>query len=221
MSNEYSTESLLRALAASFVADGDIDPAGMTQDEFFDAVSTQVNDFLALPDSALEVTFDHQSNLLEKARAFADQSETDFAIIFYATWIEHWLNWMYLWKARNSGWKQSDTLTLIKQPMNQKIGILWTLAFGTPLDEAIVKSILKIASWRNVFVHYKWPNVDHKPSDSEAQREHAARISAAESVVELLQNLRNQVAFSSAQEMFQGRLTKLEVRAAKPPSSLQ
>lgn len=201
---EELAKSLIDSLAASLVAQGRIQPSGMTEAEFQQALTAELRQLVA-DDVTFSFTLDHQDSLLKEARAFAEASHTDFAIMFYATWIEHWLNWMYVWRAERSGFKKADTVLLIKQPMYQKTGIIWTLTFGAELDVELVDAIRDIASWRNTFVHYKWQPEDEDEPRSQKKDIGRQRLATAESVIDRLSALRNELALGGAQDFFGGR----------------
>lgn len=191
--------SILRGIGEGFVSSGILDPDGLSGEEF----EAAVRDHLALLLKSNEVEFvpiiDHQGSLLRQARDFAARDEPEFAIVFFATWIEHWLNWMILWKSELGGIQKKDATELLRQPLHNKVGILWTLLFGQALDTGIATGVLEVATWRNAFVHYKWSGVDETEPYAERNRR---RIERAEEVVVALTGIRNEMALHGADHLF-------------------
>ncbi|MFE5837188.1 hypothetical protein [Arthrobacter sp. NPDC056493] len=197
-------KSLIDSLAASLVAEGRIDPRGMTEAEFQLALTTELREIIA-DGVEFRLIPDHQDSLLKQARAFAEASDIDFAIMFYATWIEHWLNWMYIWQAEQSDLEHSDAMSLIKQPMHHKAGIIWSLTFGQGLDADLLRGIRDVANWRNAFVHYKWLPDEEEDSLTQKKDRARQRLATAEAIVARLTALRNELALRGAQDFLGGR----------------
>ena len=142
------------------MADGLIDPEGLSKREYQVAALTELK---RLIQDGTEFNFivDHKDAVLQQARAFAKESAADFAIMFYATWIEHWLNGMYAWQSKRSGTSEKDLLCKLRcASMKKKMTSHWTATFGEELDTSWVDIMLAIAHHRNTFVHYKWPVQD-------------------------------------------------------------
>lgn len=190
--------ALLRSLAAQLVADGVIDPSGMTQEEFRSAFLAEMQ---GIREEGSEVKFilDHQDSVLEQARIFEEAEKADFAVMFYATWVEHWLNDMIVWKLQRAGTPQSDIVQLIRVTnLKRKIGKVWTDTFGEELDQNLVTCILALAERRNSFVHYKWQALEETEIDSEKAGKDAV-LSEAANLVQQLEALKIAQKFGTAQ----------------------
>lgn len=159
-SHHEFVDGLIRSLSAQLVADGLINPEGLSKREYQIAALTELKQLIQ---DGTEFNFivDHKDSVLQQARAFAQESATDFALMFYATWIEHWLNGMYAWQAKRSGTSGEDLLRKLRfGSMNKKMTSDWIATFGEELDTSWVNIMLEIADHRNSFVHYKWPVQD-------------------------------------------------------------
>jgi hypothetical protein len=196
------SRAIYQSVASGLVTQGEIDPEGLTEPEFAAAVQGKLAELLS-DGVEFGLTVDHMGSILDEARSFRAAEKTNFAIMFYATWIEHWLNWMYIQRAARRDLQRPDVTLLIRQPLHQKTGIIWTLMFGQELDAELSQDILAIARWRNTFVHYKWQSED-EPDSPEAVRQAEANIVArAEVVVERLTALEDDLAYSGAKEFLE------------------
>jgi hypothetical protein len=104
------------------------------------------------------VQVDHQKSLLDEAIAYRNGGQDEFAIVFYATWVEHWVNGMILVGAARKGLEPTEARQFIRETgLRGKVGHLWRLLFGEPFPDCVSKNIDRVAMERNAFVHYKWP----------------------------------------------------------------
>jgi hypothetical protein len=88
MSTIFSDERALgKALIAAFANAGHIDLTQSKED-----VWTQLRSFVkSLPDD-FDVVIDHTPKLLQQARTARLEKSYEFAVLMYATWVEHSLN---------------------------------------------------------------------------------------------------------------------------------
>ncbi|MDN3937093.1 hypothetical protein QWJ39_12325 [Arthrobacter sp. YD4] len=194
--NELKAD-LIKSLAAQMIADGVIDPTGMSAKEFRAAFVAEARAIVA-EDGGFSVILDHQDSVLEQAQAFEASGKADFAITFYATWIEHRLNDMFIWKVKRLGKPQSEAVELIRlNSVKRKTGKVWTDTFGHELDTDIVATILDIADRRNAFVHYKWQAMGDEEMD-DAKAEKAAVLAKTEPLVRQLIELRTDMVFGDS-----------------------
>jgi hypothetical protein len=202
-------ESMLRGLATSFVVSGAIDPRGMSEEEFREAVAAHLaelavalrdidpNDPNGTGESWLQITLDHQDGILEDARRFVDEEKYDHAVVMYATWIEHWINWMLGWKFDRTEADRKALDQLMRFGLAQKLGVAWLLTFEEPFDTQLANQILRIAEVRNGYVHYKWRSFDaNQPPDEIADARRQSDL--AEEVIAKLDALRDEVALGGA-----------------------
>lgn len=196
-------EMFFKAWGADLVESGEIDPKGLTQEEFDIAIRNNIRETFKLnPDHKFMIRIDHKASLLNQARDFHKDGKYEFSIVFYAIWIEHFINWMLISKMNRLDIHASNHADVLRQPFQQKIGIVWKLLFGNEtLDEQLVKDILKIAEMRNSFVHYKWNNVDPNLIDpNDMNSESRDLITLAESTVSSLNSFHSEKVFGGLAE---------------------
>lgn len=194
--------SMIRALASQMVADGIIDPTGMSQDDFRGAFMSEVKAIQVADAPDFGFILDHQDSVLGQARAYGKSEDVDFAMMFYATWNEHWLNQMLVWKAKRMGKPQEEAAQLVHVDLKKKTGQLWTTTFGVVLDAGLAGAIREIAGFRNAFVHYKWQS--KREGDIEAEEVKKREVLArAEPLVVQLEALRKAMIFGDSHSWIQ------------------
>ncbi len=149
-------EGWLRSISEGLIASGEIDPTGMTERQLFLAAARFV---ASNPDffEASELSVSHEETLLDQARRYVQDEKPSLAVVMYATWIEHRLNLLLIFGGREKGLSPQECEQLVRANLPFKIGAMWTLLYGQPLDEETRKDIALVAQERNAFVHYKWP----------------------------------------------------------------
>jgi hypothetical protein len=199
-------EDLIRAVALSYVAAGQIDPQGKTAEQIMREGAARAREDYRDPDFRPTFIIDHHDEILSNARSLGDADRHQFAVVFYAMWIEHWLNWMLAWKAQRLELTSEETIQLLKMNVDQKLGAAWTITFGSSFDRELRNRIKSITDARNGFVHYKWPSFDpddeSKEQSDEQFRSHAR---TAEDVVARLRELRDDIAFGGAEKVLGDR----------------
>ncbi len=97
--------------------------------------------------------------------------------MMYATWFEHWLNAMFLWKLGRRGLSDRDARDIVRNSnVASKTGPVWRVVFDDDLPHEIAETIRAVASRRNEFVHYKWAQVEDFTA---GRRDQCARAEAA------------------------------------------
>lgn len=176
------------------VRDGVIILDGKTDQE----IESQVREFLAgilAAPSLPGVQLDHGRSLLAEAIAHRKRGRHDFAIMFYATWVEHWVNGMILVGATRMGLEPAEARQFLRETrLPSKVGHLWTLLFGEPLPDGVGGKIAKVAKARNDFIHYKWEGF---PVDEDDDRGHLQQVAAlADELVNELNEVEERIVFS-------------------------
>jgi hypothetical protein len=187
---EELRDALIRSVSAQLVADRLIDPTGLSKREFEAAALAELRRLL---NDGVEFNFivDHKSSVLEQARAFAQSGQADFAIMFYAMWIEHWLNGMFIWKSASPGAPPADVHKVLRGSLKNKLKIEWAEYFGDKLASRWIDVMLDIADHRNEYVHYKWRE---DPSKEEVRK--STLLLNAEWVVGELDAMEHQVVYA-------------------------
>jgi hypothetical protein len=194
-SRDSFAAGLIRSLSAQLVADGLIDPTGLSKGEYEAAALAELK---RLREDGFEFNFivDHKDSVLKQARSFAQAAEADFAIMFYAMWIEHWLNGMYAWKSTRVSAREHDLPSQRRfRSMKDKMTSDWSSTFGEKLDASWVKTMLEIAEHRNAFVHYKWPIQDDSEDSLGSKDTKLELLGQAECVVVKLKAMEHQMVY--------------------------
>lgn len=138
-----------------FVADGLLDPEGKSGAELKAEFCHQFEKAHKDKSSFYNVITDHTEDLLAAARAHAKRDKCDIACLFYATWLEHWVNRLIKEKAKALG--DESLKTLIRETgLKAKYQCLPALLGIPRLCDTHVNTALRIAELRNGFVHYKF-----------------------------------------------------------------
>jgi hypothetical protein len=131
----------------------------------------------------------HQPDLSEQAEKFLEERKFEFATLFYATWIEHWLNRIIMLRAVGSGMNEELATALIRSSRTEiKMGRIWT-ALGAPrFPKDIARRVTRVMEVRNGFVHYKWPSedeVNHGVAINRSERDAQDAKSTVEALIQL------------------------------------
>lgn len=186
-------------MGESLIETGEIDPKGLTPKELHKAVFEKIRDTLKTnPNHKLLFKIDHKDSLLDEARKFYNSGAYEFSIVFYAIWIEHFINLMLISKMTRLDIPSSEHADVLRQNFHQKVGVIWRLLFGQDsLDDQLVKNILKIAEARNAFVHYKWTDLDPEVTDLGTMNAKLIEIiDLAESTISSLNTFRSETIFN-------------------------
>lgn len=127
-------------------------------------------------------TTSYTDDLLEQARDFVRAERWEFAIMFYATWIEHSLNSLFADAFRSTGHSEEETDDFIRaNSIWKKTSSAWSSVFGDSvrLSDELVSNIRQVATNRNAFAHYKWRS-SLLTDEIELHEQSNALVSAAE-----------------------------------------
>lgn len=199
------------------IASGQIDIEGMTDEE---VVSTILFDFLnepepddsasgketESPDDELYWVTDHSDELRRKATEAMGAEEYWFAILFYATWVEHWMNNILISLSRRSNVPEGVAVALIRScGFNLKMKDVWTSLGAAPFEKEVMRTITELMELRNGFVHYKWqPRIS---SDKNRQDQRVKEVaSEGRKLITALQEIENQVLFLGRRESLRALL---------------
>lgn len=146
---------------------------------------------LAASDGDIPLTIEHRPGLLTQAEQHAAAANYTIALILYATWIEHSINDLVTRGLERQNVSQRSTRALLRAvSLDPKITALWEVAGIPAMDTELVKSILRIASVRNEFVHYKWPCEPEDPRRAESSSDrYEAATKLCEEVVSAIADL--------------------------------
>jgi len=175
---------VIRLVIESAARYGDIRLEGRTDEEIKNDIHEYIRARLAEPNTfASPVQYDYQSELINEAQRYEGNGDFNLALMFYATWFEHWLNGMIVAREPMVVLEREEIIRLIRETnLASKTGHIWHLLFGEKLPVDVVQTILKVAEARNAFVHYKWtPNLSEEEERAEKRelRNLAQRAAAA------------------------------------------
>jgi len=148
---------VIRTVIESAVRYGDIQLEGRTDEAIKKDIHEYIRARLAEPNIfGSPAQYDYQSELINEARRYEGMGDFNLALMFYATWFEHWLNGMFVAREPMVALEREEIIRLIRETdLASKTGHIWQLLFGEKLPGDVVQTILKVAEARNAFVHYK------------------------------------------------------------------
>ena len=191
---------VIRTVIESAVRYGDIQLEGRTDEEIKKDIHEYIRARLAEPNTfASPVQYDYQSDLINEARRYEGMGDFNLALMFYATWFEHWLNGMFVAREPMVALEREEIIRLIRETdLASKTGHIWQLLFGEKLPGDVVQTILKVAEARNAFVHYTWtPYLSEAEERAEKRELHNLAQRAAAAVTQL-SAIEDKIAFAGS-----------------------
>lgn len=142
-------------------------------------------------DSAHEFEYGsrHDDSLLEEGESFQARGKHQLAVLLYATWIEHWINRIILFRCIATGTPPDIATALIRSSaINLKFGKIWATLGMPTFDKDLIRRVNRVLESRNSFVHFKWQvssEDDHSASVREAGEQAREARAAVESLMEV------------------------------------
>ena len=150
----------MRIIASDFekaVAQGEVDPATTSLDDALDAYFANWGEDLTEGDLRIEVTLDYSNSILVEARRFRADGRFQFAILFYATWIEHWANRVLVDGARRNGLGERSVMLFARKiSIIEKLEVAWDIFKWGEFPTVDLRATTRIMDVRNSFAHYKY-----------------------------------------------------------------
>ncbi|MGV9591434.1 hypothetical protein [Streptomyces tendae] len=132
-------------------------------------------------------TTNHEPDLKRQGDEFLAEGKHSFATLFYATWIEHWINRIILYRAIGEGMHPELATALIRSSrMELKVGRIWTTLGMSKFPRELTRQITRVMESRNAFVHYKWPSEDEESHNESINRLETEAQNAQETVTALI-----------------------------------
>ncbi|MBB3210711.1 hypothetical protein FHS27_006559 [Rhodopirellula rubra] len=110
--------------------------------------------------------------LLKRAKRECRSENYLYAATFYATWVEHWINWHVRCLAIRHGQLADEQIRQMIRDVNIRGKLTWMTSVlgGKRIAKKHVNAIQRISDQRNAFIHYKYPewridDLDLSPSD--------------------------------------------------------
>lgn len=141
---------------------------------------------------------DHTPDLLSKARVSRGSGEFWMACLFYATWVEHHLNFMLSSVGHRHGLPDSAIKQIIRGTQTQTKIVMWPLFGFKPIAKQHQLILARLADLRNYFVHYKWQYSDDDSKGSTQEKEAQSILGEIEKTVSYLQRYDNSIFLSGA-----------------------
>lgn len=179
-------DGIMEGFLRSAINDGLIEVEGKSEDqikaEWFELAKKMLQD-----KSPVYITIDHTQEILRQANHFSRLEKREFAIMFYALWIEHWANDIIFIKAKSLGFGVKEIEQIIRNAnFNAKITWLFHLMGLPPIKPGHLKTLFKIMEHRNSFVHYKWKGFE--ADDNKHEDELKTILNNIEKVTDYLKN---------------------------------
>jgi hypothetical protein len=152
---------VFESFGRSQVLEGLIDPRGKTELQLHSEIIEHLGRLIRT-DRVRQIPWstDQRPSLIRQARAFASRGQTQFALVFYATWLEHWANHIIDVLARRRRLADEVIVEIIRESsFRAKFGWLLHVLGHIRINEENFRKILLIGELRNAFVHYKWKGV--------------------------------------------------------------
>ncbi|WP_371598550.1 hypothetical protein [Streptomyces sp. NBC_00564] len=171
-----------------------------------DANAAIVDGEVAWSDDDVHVLIDHSEGLLGKASEAMRAEEYWFAILFYATWMEHWVNNILMSLSVRSGIPEGVAVTLMRScGFNLKIKDVWASLGATPIAKAHMRTMTDLMEFRNGFVHYKWQS--RSMTDESARDQRVKEVAqSAQNLVTALESLEDQIIFFGRRNALRAQL---------------
>ncbi len=162
---------------------GNLDPTGMTDDEFRGEIAKFLKPFIRT-DFNLLFHDDYKQSLLSLARSNCKDNNYLMSALMYATWTEHLLNEIISVKLIRRKFNENEMAKVIRDsPLRAKMDWLLKILGIPPIYKPHQNRIERIADIRNKFVHYKWKAIEFDKEDESDKDE----IAGFEKTVRYLQ----------------------------------
>ncbi|OGU73511.1 MAG: hypothetical protein A2V93_06490 [Ignavibacteria bacterium RBG_16_34_14] len=155
MVNIKEFKRITNELGRNLIRDGII----KTENKSKEQIKNEINDYIQknLATTDLEVSIDHKESLLRNAKKFCKEKDYHSSIVFYALWMEHWLNQMILIALKRKKIDEEYYKVIMRVTNSKsKYTWLWKLLDYPPLNTNHLKIIEKLFEIRGSFIHYKW-----------------------------------------------------------------
>jgi hypothetical protein len=205
-------QEVLASFFAKAVATGEIDLKTLGIDD-------AVVEFLKLMRAAVDsedfdfgIVIDHSGEILEEARRYRENERYEFAIVFYAMWIEHWANRIISDGSARHGLESRITLLFIRKlSIIEKLEMAWAVFGWDNFPAEDFRLITTISDARNAFVHYKWTMRPIDEDDDSARR----ACEKAELIIPRLSELEGRITFGTSEsEVIEAFLSVIRARRA-------
>jgi hypothetical protein len=228
---EEERKGLMREVCQGFaeccfedaIRTGTVDPHGKSELELNIELLKFTLDHLDAVKAAGDISWiiDHKKELLREARRYRRIQKHEFAVLFYATWSEHWLNSL-IQTACQQMKLTADSIELIIRDTQFRAKATWVLQLLglPPISAALLATITELQNLRNGFVHYKFrPHGEEGMKQLDKQLEAAAN--RAEGMVRTLTQYENQHIFKRGRTKARCLAQKIRRQEEAPAPGLE
>ena len=208
---EHYGRVLLAELYAAMLAAGHIETDGKDEDQILEEIRKYAVRWSKRRPMVMATDF--RPSLLRQARLYKRRKQHNDAILYYATWFEHWINGFLDRKIHTL--EANEIRHLLRDvSLRGKFTWLLVLVSGHRISVKQLHTIFRVADLRNEFVHYKFKLVD-VDKDEDEDLERAGRL--AEAAARYLHDFETRHLFKGAARdlLKRFRHTKREVQTAK------
>jgi len=189
---EQIDREMLACIYEALLASGHIDPKGKTEEQIMAEVRESAMRWTKR--RPMMMSTDFRQSLLTRARSLKRSRQDHDAILYYATWFEHWINGVLIRRLRSID--ERETCQMIRDvSLRGKFSWLLALVHGKRIPHRHIKAVLQVCELRNEFVHYKYKMVDVDKGDDDKNRLKEAQ-KMAEKAIRYLQKFEEQHFFN-------------------------
>lgn len=172
-------DMIFKGFIINAIATGKLDPEKLSDEDIYNYGIECMKH--AGSGGKVAITMDYTRSLLTRARADAKSFHQDFALVFYATWVEHTLNqWISCY------YGGGDIAKSVIRDTGIGAKYIWaTKVFCGRIPSKLQQNrLVRVSSYRNQIIHYKWGDV---PLDNWNSKDEAVLIGEAEKLVKSMQ----------------------------------
>ena len=126
--------------------------------------------------------------------------------VFYAVWLEHWLNHMIQMAGPRRNLTENEILEILRHAkFESKATWILRLLGLRPIAKIHLQRMRDVTERRNAFVHYKWKSVDMDVDDSKERQDLKTLVEKIEGTVRYLRRLENQQIFGGKKQAILAR----------------
>lgn len=175
---EQIDREVLAVIYESLLANGHIDPDGKTDEQVMSEVRETARKWLS--QRPVMWSIDFRQDLLNRARSYKRKRRNHEAILYYATWFEHWINNILLRGLQTLDEREARQMI---RDVNLRAKFTWLLALvhERRIPQRHINTIVHVSDLRNEFVHYKFRKLDID-NDDDFRKLKSAHHSAEKSV---------------------------------------
>ncbi|MDD5505478.1 MAG: hypothetical protein PHR73_01825 [Candidatus Omnitrophica bacterium] len=179
-------KSIVLAQIEGLIRSGEINPKGKSISNLLREAGEII---LKAPNAKFMSVIDYTEDILREARIFKKKRSYYFSCIFYAAWVEHWINGVIADECIKLKLEEKYIKEIIKDiSIKNKYAWLLVILRLPNIPERMIKFIEELVQIRNSFIHYKWErkDIDDVERDEKERESCKRKINNFEKVVRYL-----------------------------------